>query len=208
MDFNKLNSLIPKEHGKIHSKTIYLAGGFGWSVRVKYPGKHLSTKGDFLVEVLSEGAWDSYHKISHAEMFEDVLQKLAVDADFCKKWVLDIMRVVNGSKPLPSDVSTVDCGLPGMHQDALSYAMLALAVNEHRRHPGKESEGGGRYLPLNFLLALIQGHWDIDKAKRLMRIGQPILERLNDFRPFTGGDSPINYYSQVHVPALVSLREV
>lgn len=204
MDFNSLNALVPKDaKGQTHSNTIYLAGGLEWSVRVKYPGKHKESEGDFLVEVLSKGAWDEYHRFTHGDVFYDILNKSQTSTFINESWVPHTLAIIQG-RHLLRRFSRLESRLPGVHIDALTSAMLALSVSEHRRFPSGDKNGGGRYLPINYILAILQGHWTPQEASDQMRTGFPALRRLDGFVPFTHGDAVQQYVSAVHSKAVAA----
>jgi len=199
MRFDNMNELIPrvKNDGKIHTQTMYVSGGFGWSVRVKWPGKHRDSDGDFVVELLSEGVWDDYYQFKHADVFRDVQAKAAADPTINSVWVEHLLGVAQGTQR-PRRFYTLECELPGVHLDALTNAFQALTVCEYRRYPQGDKRGGGRYLPVNYCLAMLQGYWSPDEATKMMRVGFPALRRLDGFIPFTHSDSPVEYVSEIH----------
>jgi hypothetical protein len=201
MRFDNLDKLIPRvpaDRANLHTNTIYVSGGFGWSVRVKFPGKHKDSHGDFVVEVLSESVWDDYHQFKHSDLFVDILQKSEADRALINdRWVENLLGVVQGTAR-PSRFFPLESDLPGIHLDALTNALQALTVCEYRRYPQGDVRGGGRYLPINYTLAMLQGYWTAEKASEKMRFGFPELRKLNGFVPFTHSDSPADYVSSVH----------
>lgn len=208
MLFDTMNQLIPKtkNQGKIHTSTMYVSGGFGWSVRVKWPGKHRDSDGDFVVEVLSEGVWDDYHQFKHSDLFFDIRDKADLYSDLIhNQWVENLLGVAQGSTA-PRKFYPLECDLPGVHLDALTNAMQALTVCEFRRYPQGDIRGGGRYLPVNYMLAMLQGYWTPDEAAKMMRVGFPALRKLDGFIPFTHTDSPEKYAADIHSPRVDTLR--
>ena len=195
MLFDELDDLIPAvpaDKENLHIHTIYISGGYGWSVRVRYPGKHGSSSGDFVIEVLAEGKWDDYFQFKHSDFFEDVVLKWDEDPERLKAWLEHLLAVVQGEER-PYRMFPTECDLPGIHLDALTNAFQALAVCEWRRFPQGDKRGGGRLLPINYLLAILQGYWDVDQASKLMRKGFPALRDLDGFRPFRIVDDPVTY---------------
>lgn len=208
MLFDIMNQLIPKtkQEGKIHTNTMYVSGGFGWSVRVKWPGKHRDSDGDFVVELLSEGVWDDYHQFKHSDFFVDIQAKAeAMPATINSSWIAELLGVVQGTR-VPPKFYPLECDLPGIHLDALTNAFQALTVCEFRRYPQGDVRGGGRYLPVNYTLAMLQGYWTPDEAAKMMRVGFPALRKLDDFIPFTHSDVPGDYVLGTHLPHIPSLR--
>lgn len=201
MRFDKLNMLIPRvpaDKTNLHTNTMYVSGGFGWSVRVKWPGKHSESAGDFVVEVLSEGVWDDYHQFKHSDLFEDVMAKSAAQPDLINQtWLVNLLEVVQGVEP-PRRFYELESDLPGIHLDAFTNAMQALTVCEYRRYPQGDRRGGGRYLPVNYMLAMLQGYWTPDEAAKQMRVGFPALRKLDDFIPFTHQDPAHTYCGTIH----------
>lgn len=201
MKFDQLDKLIPRvpaDKSKLHTNTMYVSGGFGWSVRVKWPGKHKDSHGDFVVEVLSESVWDDYHQFKHADLFADVQAKAAADGELINGWWIENLLGTAQGTERPSRFYPLECDLPGVHLDALTNAMQALTVCEYRRYPQGDVRGGGRYLPVNYMLAMLQGYWGPDDAAKQMRVGFPALRKLDGFIPFTHADNPRTYTSSVH----------
>lgn len=197
MNFDTLNTLIPKgREDEVHTNTMYLSGGFGWSVRVRFPGKY--GPDDFVIEALSEDVWDDYHPFRHGDLFADVSAKFEHSPNFIKgDWSRHVLEVIKGEAK-PRRLYPVECELPGIHLDALTNVMLALAVCEYRRYPKGDKRGGGRYLPVNYMLAMLQGHWDASDATKQMRVGFPALRKLDDFTPFTHQDNAVDYVNLFH----------
>jgi hypothetical protein len=201
--FDELDRLIPKvpaDKDNLHTNTMYISGGFGWSVRVKWPGKHPDSEGDFVVEVLSEGVWDDYFQFKHSDFFEDILVKAEHSPEVMERWVGHLLAVVQGKKK-PARLYPLECDLPGVHLDALTNAMQVLTVCEFRRFPQGDVRGGGRYLPVNYALAMLQGHWTAEEASSLMRKGFPALRDLDEFTPFRRAHSVADYMDDFHIPA-------
>ena len=204
MKFHALDTLIPNvpaDKTKLHQNTIYISGGFGWSIRVRYPGKHDESRGDFVIEAMSEGVWDEYHPFKHSDLFEDVQAKVGFSNEINEVWVPHLLSVVQGETH-PVRFYGLDSPYPGVHLDALTNALLALAVCEYRRYPQGDKRGGGRYLPTNYMLAMLQGYWTPDEASSRMREGFPALRRLKGFVPFTEASNPESYVSHYHAPSV------
>ena len=208
MKFDRLDKLIPRvpaDKENLHTNTMYVSGGFGWSVRVKWPGKHPDSHGDFVVEVLSEGVWNKHTQFKHSDLFEDIQSKAADDdAVINDAWITNLLGVVQGTAT-PARFYPLESDMPGIHLDALTNAMQALTVCEYRRYPQGDRRGGGRYLPVNYMLAMLQGYWTPDEAAKLMRVGFPALRKLDGFIPFTHTDSPTVYTDSIHRPRVDSL---
>lgn len=198
MNFNQLNELIPKvpsDRKNLHVHTMYISGGFGWSVRARWPGKHKDSAGDFVVETLSEGVWDDYKQFTHKDLFADIAAKDEAEPDFIRKqWIPHMLSVVSGNER-PKRLAPGESSLPGIHIDALTNSIQALTVCEYRRYPQGDPRGGGRYLPVNFTLAILQDKIDIETASDKMRFGFPILRDL-DFTPYKDGDDAWEYSSK------------
>jgi hypothetical protein len=201
MRFDQLDNLVPRvpaDRANLHTNTMYVSGGFGWSVRVKWPGKHKDSHGDFVVEVLSEGVWNDYHQFKHSDLFEDISAKAQEAPDFIHgEWVTNLLGVAQGSAR-PTRFYPLESPLTGIHVDAFTNAAQALTVCEYRRYPQGDVRGGGRYLPINYMLAVLQGFWTPDEASKLMRVGFPALRKLDGFYPFTHSDEPHEYVASVH----------
>lgn len=190
MKFTQLDLLVPKvpaDKENLHTNTMYISGGFGWSVRVRWPGKHGSSSGDFVVETLSEGVWDEYHQFTHSDLFNDILSKHQADPTFSNKYFPHLLGVVDGEER-PLRLRPLESELPGIHVDALTNTLLALTVCEYRRFPQGDKRGGGRYLPINYTLAMLQGYWTPKEATKHMRKGFPALRNLDGFVPYTAGN--------------------
>lgn len=195
MLFDELDDLIPavpSDKQNLHTDAMYISGGFGWSVRVRMPGKYKQSSGDFVVEVLSEGVWDDYFQFKHSDFFEDVQAKWDDDPIRLRAWIEHLLPVVQGTAR-PARMFPTKCDMPGVHLDALTNAFQALAVCEWRRFPQGDVRGGGRLLPINYLLAILQGHWTVQEASDKMRRGYPALRDLTGFKPFRINDDPATY---------------
>lgn len=195
MKFDKLNDLIPKvpaDKDRLHEETMYIGGGYGWSVRVKWPGKHKESSGDFVVETLSEATWDDYHQFTHHDLFKDVEAKYQADPDYVLNWLIHVLGVVKGTSA-PRQLSVGPSYLPGIHIDALTHSIQALTVCEYRRFPQGDVRGGGRYLPINFMLAILGGFLTMEEAEKGMRRGWPTLRDLPGFVPFNQGQDPMHF---------------
>lgn len=196
MKFDKLDNLVPKvpaDKDRLHAETMYIGGGYGWSVRVRWPGKHKDSAGDFVVETLSEGTWDNYHQFTHHDLFQDVVAKYNADPEYMKQWLLHLLEVVKGSA-VPRQLSVGPSYLPGIHIDALTHSIQALTVCEYRRFPQGDVRGGGRYLPINFMLAILGGNLTMQEAEAGMRRGWPTLRDLPGFVPFNHASDPKHFY--------------
>lgn len=186
MRFDKLNEWIPAvpaDKDNLHKHTIYVAGGYDWSVRVKWPGKHKTSSGDFVVETLSKPVWNRHHQFTHGDLFKDVESKHRADPEWTQPWLEDVLPMVDG-KVHPARLRPLASELPGIHVDALTASLLPLVVCEFRRFPQGDVRGGGRYLPINYMLAILQGYWTPDEASKLMRKGFPSLRDLEGFVPY------------------------
>lgn len=199
MKFTQLDALVPKvpaDADNLHTHTMYVSGGFGWSVRVKWPGKHDSSVGDFVVETLSEGVWDDYHQFTHGDLFKDVYQKDIEYHAVMQEWLPMMLDVVDGKRS-PARMRPLESELPGIHLDALTNTLLALTVCEFRRFPQGDVRGGGRYLPINYMLAMLQTYWTPKEATRQMRKGFPALRSLDGFLPYRRSDTPAIYLDRI-----------
>lgn len=186
MKFNKLNAWIPAvpaDRDNLHKHTLYVSGGYDWSVRVKWPGKHKDSAGDFVVETLSKPVWERHHQFTHVDLFRDVMLKFEAAPDIIEDWLRYVLPMVDGDAPA-ARLYDLECDLPGIHLDALTASLLPLVVCEYRRFPQGDVRGGGRYLPINYLLSLLQGHWVPDEASMMMRKGFPPLRDLEGFVPY------------------------
>jgi hypothetical protein len=202
MIFDTLNSIIPlKVEASQHELSMPLYFGIWdnrhWGVRASFPGKHSDT--DFVVEVYDTNHWANWNKFRHRDIFKDLTEKAAYHPDINGWWVEELLHVVKGSRS-PKHMFPSECALPGLHMDALTHALQALTVCEYRRFPQGDRRGGGRYLPINYILAMLQGYWDADEASQSMRIGFPALRSLDGFVPFKHHNDPIKYVSEVHLP--------
>jgi len=186
MKFNKLNEWIPKvpaDKDNLHKHTIYVSGGYDWSVRVKWPGKHVDSAGDFVVETLSKPTWERHHQFTHVDLFNDVMLKFESSPAIIADWLSYVLPMVDGDTH-PARLCPLECDLPGVHLDALTASLLPLVVCEYRRYPQGDVRGGGRYLPINYLLSILQGYWTPAEAARKMRKGFPPLRELDGFVPY------------------------
>jgi hypothetical protein len=198
MAFDELNQFIPsKVAGEKHSLSIPVYFGADgdrhWGVRVRLPGKYSSS--DFVVEVYDTHHWPQWRQFTHAEFFADIQQKSSAGSLMHDFWVGELLEVCQGNRP-PGLHPTND--LPGLRIDALTHAFQALTVCEFRRFPQGDAHGGGRYLPVNYSLAIMQQAWDADEASKMMQVGFPALRKLDGFIPFTHDDSPAGYLLDVH----------
>lgn len=174
--FNELNKLIPKgAAGKKHEHTLPLYGGEGWGVRVRYPGKY--GPNDYVVEVTDNRAGWKNKQVRHDHLFYDFEEKLNADT-LWTSWVLlpRLLKLVRGEST-PEPTPTPDT-IPGVSVAALEGTTQALAVCEYRRLPSGDAKGGGRYLPINFIVAIALGKWTAAEASSQMRFGRPAIERL------------------------------
>lgn len=174
--FHELNKAIPKGAlGDKHEHEIVLATGDDWAVRVRFPGKY--GPDDYVVEVSDDTMGWKYKQIRHNHLFYDFEEKMNADAAWTA-WVLlpRLLRIVRGEHP-PAANPTPD-HIPGVQVAPLEYATQALAVCEYRRFPQGDKKGGGRYLPINFVMAIALGKWTAAEASAKMRFGRPPLERL------------------------------
>jgi hypothetical protein len=198
MLFDELNDSIPADSvDPIWTNEYLVKSGPGWAVRVRYPGKYAKngkSVGDFVVEVSQDGLWDEWHKFKHADFFADVEAKAARDKVVTEELLCHIGSVCQGAfDPEHADWRAGTTHLPGILPAALVYAMQALSVCEYRRFPQGDVRGGGRYLPLNFMLAVAGGFWSADEATRLMRVGRPALESVDGLKLYKASTNFFKY---------------
>lgn len=177
MKFKELNKLIPKgSEGEKHEHTLNLAAAPGWGVRVRYPGKY--GPNDYVVEVTDTDKGWTNKQIRHDHLFYDFEEKLNADREWTIQTFLpDLLKIIRGEDepgPFPTPY-----GIPGIQVPAFEFATQALAVCEYRRLPSGDPKGGGRYLPINFIVAIALGKWTAGEAAAQMRYGRPAIERLN-----------------------------
>jgi hypothetical protein len=198
MLFDELNDAIPADSvDPIWTNEYLVKSGPGWAVRVRYPGKYAKngkSVGDFVVEVKQDGLWDEWHKFKHADFFADVEEKAGVSKVVTGELLCHIGSVMQGTfDPDHADWRAGTDRLPGIYPTALVYAMQALAVCEYRRFPQGDVRGGGRYLPLNFMLAVAGGFWTSDEATRLMRVGRPALDSVDGLKLYKSSTNFLKY---------------
>lgn len=202
MRFDKLNEWIPAvpaDKDNLHKHTIYVAGGYDWSVRVKWPGKHKDSSGDFVVETLSKPVWERHHQFTHGDLFKDVRAKYEKHPGIIIDWLSYVLPMVDGDTH-PARLYPLESPLPGMHLDALTASLLPLVVCEYRRYPQGDVRGGGRYLPINYMLAILQGFWTPDEASKRMRKGFPELRDLAGFKPYRKATDADDYLADTFIP--------
>lgn len=176
MKFKELDAVIPRGvSGEKHDNILHLYGGFDWAVRVRYPGKY--GPNDYVVEVTDERVGWKNKQVRHDHLFYDFEEKLNADELFTRCTLLpSLLKIVRGEWE-PSAAPTPD-GIPGVSVAPLEAATQALAVCEYRRLPSGDPKGGGRYLPINFIVAIALGKWTAGEASAQMRFGRPAIERL------------------------------
>lgn len=176
MKFKELNKAIPRaSQGKKHEHRMNLAADSGWGVRVRYPGKY--GPDDYVVEVTDlDLGWEN-KQVKHDDLFYDIEEKLNADREWTARQLMpDLLKLVRGQSE-PRALPTPD-GIPGIQVAPLEFTTQALAVCEYRRFPQGDPKGGGRYLPINFMLGIVLDKWTATEAASKMRYGRPVLERL------------------------------
>lgn len=167
MDFNTLHETIPyAKGGKEKILSMHPFPG----IKLMLPGRHaLDTKpigGDFVVCV-TDVTWNwNEHQFTHGDLFkriDSMADQTPGDAQMFMQRYYDV--VVEGAEVSPED-------------SVLTYAVLCLAVAEHRRYSQYERKGGGRYLPLRFSAGVAEGLWSAEDGAMLQKTGRPAVEML------------------------------
>src|SRR5690349_10467266 len=179
MNFEELHELVPfARFGKAKSLTMQPYNG----VTLAMPGRHAEDTtpkgGDFVVMVDDDELNWTKHQFTHTDIFKDIEKKfkyddLSLNDDFIKAYY---NVVVNGADP--NDYKYKRGDVPGLHRQTFLYAVQCLAVAEHRRYAVHEPKGGGRYLPLRFVLGIAAGKWTAEEAAEKQKFGRPSVERL------------------------------
>lgn len=178
MNFEELHELVPyARFGKAKSLTMQPYNG----ITLAMPGRHSEDTtpkgGDFVVMVDDEELNWTKHQFTHTDIFNDIEAKLMFHPNGLTEFINAYFAVVvNGVDP--NDYKYKRDDYPGLHRQTFLYATQALAVAEHRRYAVHEPKGGGRYLPLRFVLGIADGKWTAAEAAEKQRFGRSSVERL------------------------------
>lgn len=196
LKFDNLNETIPSGvDDKKHAHELLISEGDDWKVRVRYPGKYGPS--DYVVDV-SHSTWagGEYYPFRHHDMIRQLKWRAGRSPDESKKYLGVLLPVLQGAREVerfPEIRSTGYNQYNPLPYDAITVASLTLAVCEYRRYPQGDPRGGGRYLPINYALAVMGGHWNLEEAQKLMRIGFPVLGRIKGFELFKRGTDVDQY---------------
>jgi hypothetical protein len=178
MNFQDLHELVPfARFGKAKSLTMQPYNG----VTLALPGRHAEDTtpkgGDFVVMVDDEEINWTRHQFTHTHIFKDIENKMLFHPNGLTEF-MDAYYAVVVDGVDPNDYKYKRDGFPGIHRQTFLYAVQCLAVAEHRRYAVHEPKGGGRYLPLRFVLGIADGKWTAEEAAHKQKFGRPSVERL------------------------------
>jgi len=220
LTFQGLHASIPDlwwggDKASLHAQTMCVAEEDGFCVEIACPGKHSderkdkSRSGDFVIRVSGEGlegTWDK-RRFTHNDLLRDIAAKLEADATWVREHLLPALCEVTKGDVTPLQAHCAlhppTSPLPGLQPLCFLTALQTLNLCEWRRYGHNEKRGGGRWLPLKFIAAIIYG-WSLEAVERAQKQGLRGYAMLASVQPAVPDPDTICQEANARRPTMIN----